>query len=112
MLDCTEKACVYCSKDAPALTPEEQHTLLKELNDWQVVDHHHLEKVIETGRFTKGLELVNSIGEIAEDQGHHPDLHLSFTSLRITIWTHAIDGLTRGDYILAKHIDTLLQTKI
>jgi len=73
--------------------------------DWKVVDGHHLERQFDFPDFASALSLTNQIGAIAEEQGHHPDLYLAWGKLRVSTWTHAIDGLTRSDFVLAAKID-------
>ncbi|MDQ6801383.1 MAG: 4a-hydroxytetrahydrobiopterin dehydratase, partial [Acidobacteriota bacterium] len=55
--------------------------------------------------FANALAFTNKIGAIAEEQGHHPDIHLAWGKVRVTIWTHAVDGMTRSDFVLAAKID-------
>jgi 4a-hydroxytetrahydrobiopterin dehydratase len=66
-----------------------------------------LEKTYEFDDFVGGLAFVNKVGDLAEEQGHHPDLHLAWGQVRIEIWTHAIDGLTESDFVLAAKCDRL-----
>ena len=73
--------------------------------DWRVVEAHHLEKEFTFEDFRQALDFTNVVGEIAETAGHHPDIYLAWGRVRITIWTHKIDGLTESDFILAAKID-------
>lgn len=80
--------------------------LLGELGGgWGAVDDHHLEKTYAFGDFKQALDFTNSVGAIAEAEGHHPDIYLAWGKVRITIWTHKIDGLTESDFILAARAD-------
>lgn len=86
--------------------------LLRELEQqlgpgWKVVVDHHLEKEIDFPDFATGLAFVNRVGALAEEEGHHPDLFLAWGKVRISIYTHKVDGLTRSDFILAAKIDQL-----
>ena len=72
---------------------------------WRVVDEHHLEKAYAFDDFRQALDFTNRVGEIAEAEGHHPDVHLGWGRVKLTIWTHKIDGLTESDFILAAHAD-------
>ena len=103
-----DKTCVPCHGGVPKLTREQFQSLLGELKDWQVVDDQRLHKVVKTKDFEKALKLANNVGEIAEEQQHHPDLLVRWGSLTIDLWTHAIDGLSEADFILAAKIDKLL----
>jgi len=74
---------------------------------WRTVDEHHLEKEFGFEDFRSALDFTNRVGELAEEQGHHPDIYLSWGRVRIQIWTHKIDGLTESDFVLAAKIDEL-----
>jgi 4a-hydroxytetrahydrobiopterin dehydratase len=100
--------CVPCRGGVPPLAGEELAALLRELsNGWRVVDGHHLEKEYTFPDFAEALAFTNRVGALAEEQGHHPDIYLAWGKVRITIWTHKIDGLSRGDFVLAAKIDRL-----
>jgi 4a-hydroxytetrahydrobiopterin dehydratase len=103
-----KKQCVPCKGEMLPLTGENLEELKKHLNgNWQVVDEHHLEKEFVFGNFRQALAFTNQVGELAEAQGHHPDIYLSWGKVKLTIWTHSIDGLTESDFILAAKIDEL-----
>ena len=72
---------------------------------WEVVDEHHLHKEYKLRNFREALDLTDRLGEIAEEEGHHPDLLLSWGKVGVTIYTHKIDGLTESDFILAAKYD-------
>ena len=101
-----DEKCIPCRGGVPPLKGEELAAVQRELGgDWKVVDEHHLEREFRFPDFASALAFTNRVGEIAEEQGHHPDIHLAWGKVRITIWTHKIDGLTRSDFILAAKID-------
>ncbi|MEE8586646.1 MAG: 4a-hydroxytetrahydrobiopterin dehydratase [Acidobacteriota bacterium] len=89
----------------PPLTPEQAAPLLEQLEGWQVVENHHLLKELRFQDFRTALDFVNRVGAIAEQESHHPDLHLSYGRVEVTIWTHKIKGLSESDFILAAKID-------
>jgi 4a-hydroxytetrahydrobiopterin dehydratase len=89
----------------PPLAGPELERLKKELPTWQVVDGHHLLKSFTFPDFRTALDFVNKAGAIAEEEGHHPDLFLSWGKVEAKIWTHKIDGLTESDFILAAKIE-------
>lgn len=100
--------CVPCRGGVPALKGNELRAAAAELGgDWKIVDEHHLEKEFTFPDFATALDFTNRIGAIAEEEGHHPDIHLAWGKVRVTIWTHKIDGLTRSDFVLAAKIDRL-----
>jgi 4a-hydroxytetrahydrobiopterin dehydratase len=75
---------------------------------WRIVDEHHLEKDYRFANFAEALAYVNRVGAMAEEQSHHPDLLLAWGRVRVTIWTHKIDGLTESDFVFAAKCDTLV----
>lgn len=102
-----DKACVPCRGGVPPLTPEEIAPFGAELPDWEVVDHHHLRRMFTFANFREALAFTNAVGELAEQQGHHPDIHLAWGKVGIEIWTHKIDGLTESDFVMAAKIERL-----
>lgn len=102
------RECVPCRGGVPPLTPEEIRPLHSELDPgWQVVNQHHLTRLFEFRNFRKALDFVNRIGEMAEEQGHHPDVYLAWGKARVDVWTHKIDGLTESDFVFAAKCDAL-----
>jgi 4a-hydroxytetrahydrobiopterin dehydratase len=101
-----DEKCVPCSGGVPALKGEELSALADSLGGgWHVVDEHHLEKELTFPDFAQALAFTNRVGAIAEAEGHHPDIYLAWGKVRVTIWTHKVDGLTRADFVLAAKID-------
>jgi 4a-hydroxytetrahydrobiopterin dehydratase len=89
------------------MDPEEQQQLLRQLGgNWRIEAAHHLACEFGLADFRQALDFTNKIGELAEAQGHHPDLTLSWGKVGVTIWTHKIDGLTPSDFILAAKISS------
>jgi len=108
MAGLADQRCVPCEKGAEPLKGEEIDKRAKELDpDWRVVDEHHLEREFTFDDFRQALDFVNEVGELAEEQGHHPDIYLSYGKVRIQLWTHKIDGLHENDFIMAAKIDAL-----
>jgi 4a-hydroxytetrahydrobiopterin dehydratase len=105
MVELAQRTCVPCRGGVPSLTPEQIVPLQAQIEGWKVVDNHHLEKRYDFDDFAQALELVNRIGAIAEEQGHHPDLYLAWGRVEVKVWTHKIDGLTESDFILAAKCD-------
>jgi 4a-hydroxytetrahydrobiopterin dehydratase len=100
----SEKHCVPCRGGVPPLKGEELDRLKQQLPEWQVVDGHHLIRTFSFPDFKTALDFVNKAGAIAETEGHHPDLLLSWGKVEVKTWTHKIDGLTESDFILASKI--------
>jgi 4a-hydroxytetrahydrobiopterin dehydratase len=107
MSELASKTCVPCRGGVPPLKGEELTALQKQVSGWQVVEEHYLNKSFKFPDFRQALVFVNRVGELAEEQGHHPDIYLAWGKVDITIWTHKIDGLTESDFILAAKIDQL-----
>ena len=104
-MNLAERKCVPCTGDVPALKGGQIEPLLAQLQGWRVVAEHHLEKNYAFPDFRKALDFVNRAGAVAEAEGHHPDLYLSWGKVGVKIWTHKADGLTESDFVLAAKID-------
>ncbi len=103
-----QKECVPCRGGVDRLDTAGQRKLAAELAPgWNVRDGHQLEKEFKFKDFREALDFTNRVGELAESQGHHPDIHLSWGKVKLTIWTHKVDGLTESDFILAAKADAL-----
>ncbi len=97
-----DKACVPCRGGVPPMPWPQVQELLQELKPgWHVNPQGHLERQFDFPDFAKALEYVNKLGAIAEAEGHHPDLYLTWGKVRVEIWTHKIGGLTESDFYLA-----------
>ncbi len=109
MSDLAAKECVPCKGGVPPLQGEELAALARRLGgNWRVVDGHHLEKEYRFPNFVDALAFVNRVGALAEEQGHHPDVYLTWGKVKLTIWTHKIDGLTESDFVFAAKADQRL----
>lgn len=103
------KSCTACQGGTPPLKGEELQDLSQQLaGGWQVIDQHHLEKEYTFDDFRQALQFTNRVGEVAEQQNHHPDLYLTYGKVKVQIWTHKIDGLTESDFIFAAKCDEVL----
>lgn len=99
------RACVPCRGGVPTLTPEQIAPLLAHLTGWTVEDHKKLVKSYRFRNFREALAFVNTAGEIAEAEGHHPDLHLAWGHVGVELWTHKIGGLHENDFVMAAKLD-------
>lgn len=103
-----EKECVPCKGGTPALKGMELGKLAEQLHgDWQIVDEHHLAREFKFRNFRDALAFTNQVGELAEKVQHHPDIYLAWGKVRLTLWTHKIDGLTESDFVFAAKVDEL-----
>lgn len=108
MNELASQECVPCKGGVPPLKGNALDELSRKLgHDWKVIEEHHLEKTFHFKNFRAALDFTNQVGELAEQVGHHPDIYLAWGEVRITIWTHKIDGLTESDFILAAKIEAL-----
>jgi 4a-hydroxytetrahydrobiopterin dehydratase len=103
-----DQKCVPCKGGVPPLKGEELERLHRELGGgWQVVGEHHLEKEFKLKDFRQALDFTNQVGELAEEVNHHPDICMAWGKVKVTIWTHKIDGLTESDFVFAAKVDQL-----
>jgi len=106
MSELAQETCIPCRGGVPPLKGEELDALQEKLgNGWQIINEHHLEKEYIFADFRQALDFTVKVGEVAENQGHHPDIYLAWGKVKLTIWTHKIDGLTESDFILAAKAD-------
>jgi 4a-hydroxytetrahydrobiopterin dehydratase len=100
--------CVPCKGGVDPLKGLEIQKLHRKIGaDWDVIEEHHLEKSFSFPNFRQALDFTIQVGELAEAQGHHPDIYLSWGKVKLTIWTHKIDGLTESDFIFAAKVDDI-----
>ena len=112
-----QRQCVPCRGDVPPLTDAQIAPLLEQLSpEWSVAErdnakHRYVKVLMRSYRFSNfagALRAANLVGEVAEDQQHHPDLHVAWGRLGVEIWTHKIGGLTESDFIFAAKCDATL----
>ena len=100
------KTCIPCQEGTPRLKGKDIEPLLQQLEpDWKMIDERYLEKEYAFPNFKQALAFTNEIGKIAEQEGHHPDIYLTWGKVKITLWTHKINGLSESDFILAAKCD-------
>ncbi|MGC9947750.1 MAG: 4a-hydroxytetrahydrobiopterin dehydratase [Bryobacteraceae bacterium] len=107
----TEKHCIPCKGGVPPLRGDELEKLSVQLPDWKVIGEHHLTRTFVFPDFKTALAFVNRAGAVAEAEGHHPDLWLTWGRVDVKTYTHKIDGLTESDFILAAKIDREFSSK-
>lgn len=106
-MDLTTKKCQPCEGNTPKLKREEVTKLLKELEGWKL-QSGKITKTFSFKNFMHAIGFVNEMAVLAEDEGHHPDFSVHYNKVDVSIWTHAINGLSENDFILAAKIDQLL----
>jgi 4a-hydroxytetrahydrobiopterin dehydratase len=103
------KTCQPCTGESQALKGEAVAKLGRQLGSgWRVVDEHHLEKEYTFKNFREALAFTNRVGEVAEKEGHHPDIFLAWGKVALKIWTHSVGGLSENDFVLAAKADSVL----
>lgn len=109
MADLAKKKCIPCEEGGPPLLPEKSQELLKELDsEWMLIDGGRiLARTFRFDDFMGPMRLANKVAEIAEAEGHHPDLTIGWGSLGVELMTHSVGGLTENDFIVAAKIDQL-----
>jgi len=104
----SKRKCVPCEGNIHPLTQAEAENLNQELNEWPLIDGAaHLAKSLRFPDFKQTMEFVNKVAALAEEQGHHPDMTVSYGGVTIEMMTHAIGGLSENDFILAAKIDEI-----
>jgi 4a-hydroxytetrahydrobiopterin dehydratase len=100
--------CVPCQLGGEPLDSEAIEKLVGRLPEgWKVIDQRYLEKEYKFKNFRLALDFVNKVGNLAESEGHHPDIYLAWGKVKVKLWTHKINGLHKNDFILAAKTDTL-----
>jgi 4a-hydroxytetrahydrobiopterin dehydratase len=109
MTSLLDQKCKPCEGGVDPLKPDEFSVYLDSVKEWQVIEQNKkIQKEFTFKNFKQVLDVVNKIGEVAESEGHHPDLNIhDFKKLTVTLWTHAIGGLSINDFIVAAKIDRL-----
>ncbi|MEX0685478.1 MAG: 4a-hydroxytetrahydrobiopterin dehydratase [Balneolales bacterium] len=107
-LNLKERKCSACSGDTPSLQGEELQRYYNRISKhWNLVDGHHLERTYVFKNFRQALDFTNKVGELSEEEGHHPDIYLTWGKVKLTVYTHAIDALSENDFIWATKVDEL-----
>ena len=108
MSELSKQQCEACSRDAPHVSDEEIRAYLRDIPEWEIVERagvKQLERVFKFRDFKQALAFTNRVGEIAEEEGHHPALLTEWGKVTVTWWSHEINGLHKNDFILAARTD-------
>jgi len=104
----SDKVCVACQGGIPPLKGKGITIFLKQLDkSWKVIKSHHLEREFTFKDFKEAWDFVNKVATVAEEQDHHPDIYLAWGKVKLTLWTHKINGLHESDFIFAAKVDKL-----
>ena len=107
-MDLTQKKCVPCEAGTPPLDEAKVNELLKEIPAWTLKDSR-LYKKFKFRNFVEAMKFINSVAEIAEQEWHHPDFCVHYNKVEIELWTHAINGLSENDFIVAAKIERIIR---
>ena len=107
MEELSKKKCVPCEGSAKPLDEDRINQLRKQIKNWKICENHHLSKKFKFADFNSALDFINKIAKICDVENHHPNIEFSWGYAIITIYTHAIDGLSENDFILASKIDKI-----
>ena len=107
MSELASKTCVPCRGGVPPMDARDAERYLALVEGWGLSDHRRISRTFVFSDFAGALDFANRVGEIAEAEGHHPDLLGAWGRVEVTIWTHKVNGLTESDFILAAKIDQL-----
>ncbi len=106
-MELKQKKCIPCEGNVPKLKADEIESLLTQVEAWKEKDHK-IHKSFSFKNFLEAMKFVNQMAEVAEAEAHHPDFCVHYNKVDVTIWTHAIGGLSENDFILAAKIDPLM----
>ena len=108
MNELAKKNCVACKGGVPPFKGEALKSLRRKIRrSWKLIRQHHLENEYKFKDFREALAFTNQVGKLAEKQQHHPDIYLAWGKVKLTLWTHKIDGLTESDFIFAARVDAI-----
>lgn len=107
-MDLENKKCVPCEVGGDPLNPDEISVFAKDLKDWNIFDNKKINKNFEFKDFKEAIDFVNKVADVANREGHHPDILISYNKVNIELTTHEVKGLTQNDFIMATKIDRIV----
>ncbi len=111
-MDFASKRCVPCEGGVPRKTPIEVDEALRSLDGWDPRDEKtRIHKHYRFKDFAEAMRFVNALAAVAEAEGHHPDFSVHWNAVDVTLWTHAIGGLSENDFIVAAKLDRLPEAR-
>ena len=107
-MDLTKKKCIPCEGGIPPLNEKEISEYINHISkEWSIIDNIKLSKEFYFVSYRHTIDYVNKVANLAEEEGHHPVLHVYFGRIVTELWTHSINGLSENDFILAAKIDNI-----
>jgi len=107
-MDLANKRCIPCEGGTLPLPKKEATALSARVPDWKITEDKKLERELKFKNFSEAMRFVNRVAELAEKEGHHPEIRVSYNRVLLELTTHAIKGLSENDFILAAKIDRLI----
>lgn len=107
--DLTVKKCVPCESGSPPFSEEKENELIQEVHGWILIRDgvHKIRRQFKLKNFKEAIRFINKVAEIAEEEGHHPDIYIFYNKVQLDLFTHAVGGLSENDFIMAAKIDLL-----
>jgi len=110
-MDLTSKKCVPCEGGTPPLAEDKINEFLSQVDSaWVVFENKKIKRKLKFKDFVEAMAFVNKVADLAEEEGHHPDIHIYWNKVNLDLWTHAIGGLSDNDFIIAAKIDKILRS--
>lgn len=109
MTNLLKETCEDCKEVRGHLMANEIEELMPQIPGWEFEGYHHLAKTFHFKNFKESMAFSNNVAELAEKEAHHPSLFVTYSSVRVTLYTHTLDGVTQNDFIMAAKIDQLLK---
>ncbi len=108
-MNLNKKHCVPCEGGIPPLSNEKEDELMKQIPDWLLVRDgtHKITRQFKFKNFIEAMKFVNEVADLAESEGHHPDIKIVYNKVRLDLFTHAVGGLSENDFIMAAKINNL-----
>lgn len=110
MSELADETCEPCEGGVPPMERSEARAYLDRVEDWSFADVPKIRKEYQFKDFNEAMEFVNRMAEVSEAEGHHPNFTVRYNRVDVVVWTHAIDGLSKNDFILAAKLDEAAET--
>ena|SRR3989338_4403295 len=109
-MDLTQKHCIPCESGDPPIADEKEDDLKVQVPQWLLLrdGEHKLRRQFKFKDFKEAIAFVNKVADIAESEGHHPDIYIFYNKVQLDLFTHAVGGLSENDFIMAAKIDTVV----
>ena len=105
-MELDQKKCIPCESGDTPLTEEEAKKILVKTPNWKLMGGK-IEREFVFKNFVEAMKFVNMVGDLAESEGHHPDIHIHWNKVTLELWTHSVNGLSENDFIVAAKVNTL-----